>query len=268
MSEKKKNEIGRRNEKNLHAAIKTWYAQPGDQLEVPLGRFVIDIVRGGQLIEIQTRNFSALKSKFARLLAQHPVRLVYPIAREKWIVQISPDDGSEISRRKSPRAGQLIDVFRELLRIPDLISHPNFSLEILLIREEEIRCADGQGSWRRKRVSLRDRRLLEVLESVIFTAKSDFRRFLPTDLPDLFSHKIWAAHSGLPVYQVRRLSYCFRKMGLLQEKGRKGNELLLEIRLENPIPPPPGDGFGKGKEFPGGPDSDRTKPDSPLDFLT
>jgi len=234
LSEKKKNEIGRRNEKNLHAAIKTWYARPGDQLEVPLGRFVIDIVRGSQLIEIQTRNFSALKSKFARLLKEHPVRLVYPIAREKWIVQIAPEDGSEISRRKSPKTGQIIDVFRELLRIPDLIAHPHFSLEVLLIREEEIRCADGQGSWRRKRVSLRDRRLLEVLESVIFTEKSDFRRFLPTDLPNLFSHKIWVAQSGLSIFQVRRLSYCFRKMGLIHEKGRKGNELLLEVCPKHP----------------------------------
>jgi hypothetical protein len=229
LSEKKKNEIGRQNEKNLHAAIKTWYAKPGDQLEVPLGRFVIDIVRGEQLIEIQTRNFGALKTKFARLLEQHPVHLVHPIAREKWIVQISPEDETELSRRKSPKTGQLIEVFKELLRIPDLINHPNFSLEILLIREEEIRCADGQGSWRRKRVSLRDRKLLEVLESVRFTQKTDFLRFLPDNLPVPFSNKIFAHQASVSIYQARRLSYCFRKMGIIQEIGRKGNELLFEI---------------------------------------
>ena len=43
-------EIGTLNEKPLHAALKAWYAQPGDRLEVAVDGFVVDIVRGDLLI--------------------------------------------------------------------------------------------------------------------------------------------------------------------------------------------------------------------------
>ncbi len=52
------NTIGSLNEKSLHAALKAWCLQPGDQTEVPVDGYIIDIVRGDLLIEVQTRNFS------------------------------------------------------------------------------------------------------------------------------------------------------------------------------------------------------------------
>ena len=78
--------IGILNEKPLHAALKEWYARPGDQFEVSIDGYVVDIVRDALLIEIQTGNFSSIKRKVHALAALHPLRLVFPIAREKWIV--------------------------------------------------------------------------------------------------------------------------------------------------------------------------------------
>lgn len=78
--------IGLLNEKPLHAALKKWYAQPGDRFEVAVDGFVIDLVRDDLLLEIQTRNFAAMKSKLQRLTSAHRVRVIYPIAHEKWIV--------------------------------------------------------------------------------------------------------------------------------------------------------------------------------------
>jgi endonuclease III-like uncharacterized protein len=72
--------IGLLNEKQLHASLKQWYARPGDQFEVAVGRFVIDIVRGDLFIEIQTGNFASVKSKLTNLADSHQVRLIYPIA--------------------------------------------------------------------------------------------------------------------------------------------------------------------------------------------
>ena len=40
---------------------KAWYAAPGDRMEQPIDGYVADLVRGDELIEIQTRNFGALK---------------------------------------------------------------------------------------------------------------------------------------------------------------------------------------------------------------
>ena len=53
---------------------------------MPIDNFVIDIVRDDLLIEIQTRNLSAIKKKLTKLLLANRVRLVYPIARIKWIL--------------------------------------------------------------------------------------------------------------------------------------------------------------------------------------
>src|SRR6185369_9848333 len=110
----------------LHASLKQWYAPPGDRFEVPVDGFVIDLVRDDLLIEIQTGNFSAIKSKLNKLAHSHQVRLIYPIVQEKWIVR-SGGDGCGTMRRKSPKRGRMEDLFWELVSIPQLLSNPNFS---------------------------------------------------------------------------------------------------------------------------------------------
>jgi hypothetical protein len=143
-------DIGLLNEKPLHAALKSWYAGPNDRFEVPVAGYVIDIVRDDLLIEIQTGNFSSMKIKLGQLVAKHPVRLVYPLAHEKWLVKLPKEDGDKRKRRKSPKRGQVTDIFRELVSFPELLLEPNFSLEVLLIQEEEVRRYDGQRGWRRR----------------------------------------------------------------------------------------------------------------------
>ena len=135
-------------ETSLHADLKQWYALPGDLFEARVDRFVVDIIRGDLLIEIQTSNFSAIKHKLVHLLEHHPVRLVYPLPQEKWIIRQSAIDGSRLSRRRSPKRGRIEHLFDELVRLPELALSSNFSFEILFTREEEIRRNDGLGSWR------------------------------------------------------------------------------------------------------------------------
>ncbi|MGV3541055.1 MAG: hypothetical protein ACO1OQ_14665 [Rufibacter sp.] len=213
----------------MHAALKTWLAQPQDRLEVPVNGYVIDLVRGQQLVEIQTRNFSAIRLKLQALLKEHPVHLVHPITVEKWIIQVDKKGHEILSRRKSPHRGSLLDIFEELVRLPELVKHPNFTLEFPLIKEEEVRCRDGQGSKRRQRVSLKDRRLLEVVNSHTFTCALDFLQFLPAHLPVPFSNKDLQIHLKLPLFRCRQITYCLRKMEALAVTGKKGNELLFEI---------------------------------------
>ena len=76
-------------ESSLHSEIKDWYMVSGDELEVKVEDFIIDVLRGNLLIEIQTGNFSAVKKKLIKLLLNNQVRLVYPIAKLKWIVHVS-----------------------------------------------------------------------------------------------------------------------------------------------------------------------------------
>jgi len=126
-----KHPIGTLREKSLHASLKDWYSQSGDHMEAEVDGFHIDIIRNDLLIEIQTTNFSSLRRKLKKLIENHPLRLVFPIAQEKWIVRLAADGLTQIGRRKSPKKGNLFHLFEELVSIPDLIKNRNFSLEVL-----------------------------------------------------------------------------------------------------------------------------------------
>jgi hypothetical protein len=224
--------IGTLNEKPLHAALKEWYARPGDQFEVRVDGFVADIVRGDLLIEIQTRHLVAMKRKLHRLVDSHPLRLVHPIAFEKWIVKLGEDDATVVGRRKSPRRGTIEDVFGELVSFPGLLAHPNFTLEVLLIREEEIRRHDagpnGRRNWRRKGWATVERRLLEVVSSRVLATPADAEALLPTDLPQPFTTTDLAAASGQPTWLCRKMAYCLREMDVLTVAGKRGRSALFE----------------------------------------
>ena len=71
------------NEFSLHSEIKKVYSLPGDQFEVKLDNYIVDLLREKLAIEVQTKNFSALKEKLQVLTEIHPVRLVYPLTGKK-----------------------------------------------------------------------------------------------------------------------------------------------------------------------------------------
>lgn len=215
----------------LHSTLKEYYLGQGASEEVLVDGYWIDIVQGELLIEIQTRNFTALRKKVADLLQRHPVRIVHPVPIEKWIVRLPPDDKTVKTRRKSPRRGRLEDLFNELVRIPDLLSHPNFSLEILMIREEEIRKADGKGSWRRNGVSILDRRLLEIVEKHLFLSPPDLRKLLPEDLEEPFTNRELARKLAISPRLAGRMTYCLRSMQILQIVGKDSKSNLYR-RIE------------------------------------
>jgi hypothetical protein len=234
-NEKRHPQIGTLQETSLHADLKDWYAQPDDRLEVPIDGFVVDIVRGDLLIEIQTRHFSALKTKLNVLAPEHPTRLVFPIAQDKWITRLDGDGKTQIGRRKSPKRGRVEHMFIELVRFPQLITNGNFSLEVLLIQEEEIWLNDGQGSWRRKGWSIHDRKLIRVLERVIFESPQEFAKLLPPSLPRPFTTLDLARALKQPRYLAQKMAYCLRAMGVIQKTGKKGNSFLYE--MDNPVAP-------------------------------
>lgn len=217
------------NESPLHAALKTWYAQPGARLETNVDGFIIDMVQNQELIEIQTRNFSAIKQKLLKLTPHHRVRLVHPIAREKWIIKQRPDHPSHLSRRKSPRRGHVEAIFQELVSFPNLLQHPNFSLDVLLIQEEETRRYDPQhSSWRRKGWVIESRRLLKVLECHHFADPTNFLPLIPSALSDPFTTADLAIVLHQPQRLAQKMAYCLRKMDLINPIGKRGKAILYQ----------------------------------------
>lgn len=218
--------IGTVNEKPLHAALKEWYARPSDQIETKVDGFVIDIVRDDLLVEIQTRGFSSLKQKLDTLVAHHPVRLVYPIACEKWIVKLADDEGNQLSRRKSPKRGIFQDVFAELVSFPHLVQESNFSLEVLLIQEDELRRYDRRRGWRRGGWVTHERRLLQVVDRQLFETPADVSSLLPSPLVEPFTTADLAVAIGRPRRLAQRMAYCLREIDIISQAGKRGNALL------------------------------------------
>ncbi len=219
------NSIGLLNEKSLHAQLKLWYADPGDRFEVPVDGYIVDIVRGDLLIEIQTGSFSAIRRKLRSLLEDHALRVVYPIPVETWIVKLPAGAPGKGGRRRSPRRRSVCDVFSELVAFPDLIARPGFSLEVLLTREEEVRqLARGRG--RRPSWHTLERRLLGVADRCIVREPSDLARWLPEELPEPFGTADLARASGRPRWLAQKMTYCMSRAGTISEVGRAGRAKL------------------------------------------
>ncbi len=226
------NPIGTLNERSLHAALKDYLAQPGDEQEVKLEGYFIDIVRGEELIEIQTGSFFPLKRKLKKLLENHVIHLYYTIAARKWIVRVDEED-HQLSRRKSPRKGSAFDLFDELLSLRNVVLHPNLWLHLLLIEVEEVWRDDGQGSWRKKYWSISDRRLVDVNEEIVLHDEEDFLGLLPEDLPEQFTNADLSEHAKCRKRMAGKATYALKEMGLIEKVGVKNRYHLFE-KLSDP----------------------------------
>ncbi len=221
-----KHGIGTLRERPLHAALKRWCTEAGDCLEVPVDGFVIDLVRGDVLVEIQTRGFSAIKRKLLRLLAAHAVRLVYPIALETWIVKVDAA-GRMTSRRKSPRRGDVLELFSELVSFPELVAHPALTLEVLLIRQEEVRRVARR---RRRGWMVVERRLIDVVERLRIETPEDLAVLLPIPLPATFTTAELAAALGRSRSLAQQMAYCLSRAGVVDRVGKRGNAIAYARR--------------------------------------
>ena len=221
--------IGRLREGPLHASLKRWYARPGDEIEVAVGGFVIDIVRDGLLIEIQTRGFSSIKQKLATLLdGGHRTRIVHPIPVDRWVVKID-EGGTILSRRRSPKHGMPADIFTELVSFPDLMARDEMEIELVLIEEEEVRRHDDDGPWRRKGWAVVERRLIEVLETIRLNDLSDLTDLMPSELPRTFTTADLADGLARPRRTAQQMAYCLRELDLIQMVDKRGNAFVYEV---------------------------------------
>jgi hypothetical protein len=215
-------------ETTLHADLKEIYRMEGGLVETWVDGYLIDVVKPDLLVEIQTRSFGALKQKLDHLLADHPVRIVHPIAKEKFIILRSMD-GNVVWRRRSPKRGKIVDLFYELVYIAKWASHPNFSFEVLLTSEDEQRIKDGRGSWRRKGVSIQDRRLNRIIERHLFLSTKDYRLLLPEPLEVPFTNNQLAEILSIPHHLASKMTYTLTQIGVLEIVGKSGRSNCFNI---------------------------------------
>ena len=223
--------IGVMREGPLHAAVKELLVRPGDRLEVPVGRFVIDLVRAdGELVEVQTGGFGPLGPKLDALLDGHRMRIVHPVPAERRILRVD-DDGEVVRERRSPRMPGAIAVFDKLVAFPSLLSHPNLTIEVLLLREDHVRGPRPTTTRGRTR-DPGERQLVEVLGRVALRTPGDVLAALPALPPAPFSTRELAACLGCGTVLAQRTLYCLRAMGIVERAGTRGRAPLHALRAE------------------------------------
>ena len=221
--------IGTLRERPLHASLKRWYAEPGDRTEVAVDGYVIDLVRGDVLIEVQTRGLSSARHKIAALLGRgHRLRVISPIAVDTWIVKFEAD-GDVLSRRRSPRHGVASDVFAELVSIATLLADPGLEIDLALIDMEERRFHMPDGPWRRKGWTVEERRLVEVRGTLQVRGVADLAAFLPAGLPERFTTADLASRLGRPRRAAQQMAYCLRSVDVIHVVGKRGH--VVEYRV-------------------------------------
>lgn len=213
--------IGVLREGPLHAALKAMLAGPDDRLEVPVGRFVIDIVRAdGELVEVQTGGFGPLGAKLDALLDRHRFRIVYPVAAQRRIVRVD-ENGEVLSIRRSAKRGTVVDVFDRLTAFPSLLTHPNLTIEVLLLGEDHIRAA-GPVTARRRTRDPGVRHLRDVLARIELHGAEDIERVLPPLPADPFSTRDLASVLQCTTTLAQRTAYCLRAINVIEAAGKRG----------------------------------------------
>lgn len=218
----------------LHTALQQYYAGENGHIEEPVDGYRADVVVGDAVYEIQTGSFGAIRDKLRRLARRHRVILIYPVAARKFIVRLDPDTGEEVSCRRSPKRGKLIEVFYELPSVARLLKAENLGVEVVMTIERHLRRDDGQGSWRRRGVSLVGRELVEVVETHRFDRPRDLLGLLPEGLPERFTVPELAEGLGVGRALAGKVAYTLRYSGAVRYVGKRGRAFVY--RRANPRP--------------------------------
>lgn len=218
-------------ETTLHRQLKEHYAGKGAVVEQRVGRYRIDVVARRELIEIQLGSLTAIRDKIAELLRQHRVRLVKPIIARKLLVKQHRAGGRIVSRRASPKRGELLDLFEELVHFTRVYPHRRLTLEVPLVEIEEWRYpGHGRRRWRRSSDhQVEDQRLISIESVERFRTAADLCRLLPKKLPRPFHTGHLAEGLGKDRWIAQRMAYCLRHIGAIQTVGKLRGAWLYEV---------------------------------------
>lgn len=219
--------IGTYSEKTIHAMLKRHLTQDPSLCEIPVGRYVADVMMpDGKIYEIQTRQFFRLTKKLEQFLPDHDVTVLYPIAEIRWAVRVDPKTGEILSRRRSPRCETVHKAFDELYTIRPFLTHPHFHLRIICMEIEEYRIAVPKGHHRSPRL---DRIPLRILREIDLQTPQDYACLLPTLTITPFTSADYAKAAKIPLSLSRCALLLLTELGIVARVGKERNTILYEI---------------------------------------
>ncbi|MCP4959728.1 MAG: hypothetical protein GY925_10720 [Actinomycetia bacterium] len=184
---------------------------------------VVDLERSDDIVEVQTGSLGAMGTKLDRLLSDHRVVVVHPIAAETILVKAGRSD------RRSPKKGKPVDIFDELVSIPTLIDHPNLTIDVVMTVEERVKIEDPELRRRRGGWRTVDRRLVDVVDVVRLSGPEDLDDFVPAGLPDPFTTADLASCGRYRRETAQRIAYCMRALGRFETVDRTRAGFLYSL---------------------------------------
>ncbi|MCL2190646.1 MAG: hypothetical protein FWB79_01505 [Treponema sp.] len=221
--------IGTAHETSLHRQLKLFYAGGDGRTEVEIAGFVADAVNaGGECVEVQTGSFGRIRKKAGELAALCGIKIVHPIMATKYL-EVFGADGRRQSLRKSPRSGNIWDVFAVLVYAPELPLLPGLEIELALVEAVEERVCDGKGSWRRRGLSIRDRRLLALRERISLQKPADYLRFVPFARGEEFTVGTLGERARIRARLAAKTLYVLTRLGVVERTGKRGNAYVYRL---------------------------------------
>lgn len=215
-------------ETTLHRQLKGLYGVDDASREVRVDGYRIDAIREGSLVEVQVASLAAIRSKVADLLERHCVVVVKPVAVRSYIVRRKSALGLILGSRYSPTTHDACEFFEDFVHFTKVFPHPNLTVELLLIEQEEVRIP--RRSWRRGRnYRVADRLLRRVVDRRVFRTASDLCHFLPENLPPRFTTADLARHAGIPRWLAQKAAYSLRCTGAIAIAGKTRNSVVYEV---------------------------------------
>lgn len=230
---RERNGIGTLQEKTVHAVLKNFYEPDPEFQEIHVEKFVADILREDEIIEIQTRNLNAMRKKLDTFLKHYPVTIVHPIVHTKWLLWIDEKTGEISNKRKSPKKGTYYDAFFELYKIKPFLTNPNLHICLVLIDAEEYRLLNG-WSKDRKRGSVRyDRIPVELVDELYIGGGTDYCCLIPDGLPKVFTTKDFAKQANIAVRYAGLGLNILKHVGAVNIVGKDGHAYLYSSAAKN-----------------------------------
>lgn len=220
--------IGSYQEKSVHAVLKHYFSLEEECQEVKIGQYVADVLKDGEIFEIQSKSFYVMKDKLTAFLKEYDVTIVHPVLLEKTVRWIDPETGEVNEAKKSPRKGSIYSVLQELYSIKEFLKKKNLHVLLVFLEVEEYRLLDGYGKDRKKRATKTDKVPTKYVGEFLLDHKRDYKKFLPEETPKQFTTKDIKELSKCTTEEAGILCHLLSFLGVVKEIGKQGRYKLYE----------------------------------------
>lgn len=224
--------IGTLGERTLHMILKNFFEPDTQYHEQKVGRYVADICRDDEIIEVQTRSFAALRKKLEAYRGKYRVTVVYPISNIKYVSWIEPETGEISKRHKSPKQGKPWDVLREFYSLCPIMPLEGVRFMLVFVNTDEFRMRTGRSTDKKKFGARRYERIpTELCDIVTLENPSDFAALIPHTLGERFTAAEFARAAKMTPRAVGYAMRVLTTLGVIEHTDMQGRAYVYTRKI-------------------------------------